>query len=83
MPKNLDNIITFKMKGGYIMTLKEKLQFFVDNGMSLSYIAKIMKVDLTTLSKWLHNQKGLSTKNKEKLYYTLQNIASQFWQIME
>ena len=65
------------------MTLKQQLQFFVDNGMSLSYIAKIMEVDLTTLSKWLHNQKGLSTKNEEKLYYTLQNIVDKFQQIME
>ena len=65
------------------MTLKQQLQFFVDNGMSLSYIAKKMEVDLTTLSKWLHNQKGLSTKNEEKLYYTLQNIVENFQQIME
>lgn len=65
------------------MNNKEQLQFFVDNGMSLSYIAKTMNADLTTLSKWLHNQKGLSTKNEEKLYYTLQNIAVQFQQIME
>lgn len=65
------------------MTLKQQLQFFVDNGMSLSYIAKMMEVDLTTLSKWLHNQKGLSTKNEEKLYYTLQKIAVQFQQTME
>ena len=65
------------------MTLKQQLQFFVDNGMSLSYIAKMMEVDLTTLSKWLHNQKGLSTKNEEKLCYTLQNIVDKFQQIME
>lgn len=65
------------------MKIKEQLQFFVDNGMSLSYIAKSMGVDLTTLSKWLHGQKGLSSKNEEKLYYTLRNIAAQFQQIME
>lgn len=65
------------------MTLKQQLQFFVDNGMSLSYIAKKMEVDLTTLSKWLHNQKGLSTKNEEKLYYTLQNIVENFQQSLE
>lgn len=65
------------------MTLKEKLQFFVDNGMSLSYIAKIMKVDLTTLSKWLHNQKGISTKNEEKLLLVLQDIINKFQQTLE
>ena len=51
--------------------------------MSLSYIAKMMEVDLTTLSKWLHNQKGLSAKNEEKLYYTLQNIVENFQQSLE
>ena len=65
------------------MTNKEKLQFFVDNGMSLSHIAKKMGVDLTTLSKWLHNQKGISTKNEEKMLFTLQNIVEQFQQILE
>lgn len=65
------------------MTNKEKLQFFVDNGMSLSYIAKRMKVDITTLSKWLHNQKGISTKNEEKIIFTLQNIVEDFQHSLE
>jgi len=65
------------------MTNKEKLQFFVDNGMSLSYIAKRMHVDITTLSKWLHNQKGISTKNEEKMIFTLQNIVEDFQHSLE
>ena len=65
------------------MTNKEKLQFFVDNGMSLSYIAKRMNVDITTLSKWLRNQKGISTKNEEKMIFTLQNIVDDFQHSLE
>lgn len=65
------------------MTSKEKLQFFVDNGMSLSYIANRMEVDITTLSKWLHNQKGISTKNEEKMIFTLQNIVEDFQHSLE
>ena len=65
------------------MTNKEKLQFFVDNGMSLSYIANRMEVDITTLSKWLHNQKGISTKNEEKMIFTLQNIVEDFQHSLE
>lgn len=65
------------------MTSKEKLQFFVDNGMSLSYIAKQMEVDITTLSKWLHNQKGISTKNETRLIFTLQNIVENLQQSLE
>ena len=65
------------------MTNKEKLQFFIDNGMSLSYVAKKMNVDITTLSKWLHNQKGISTKNEEKMLFTLQNIVENFQRSLE
>lgn len=65
------------------MTNKKKLQFFVDNGMSLSYISKQMNVNITTLSKWLHNQKGISTKNEEKVLLILQNIVNNFQRILE
>ena len=83
MPKKVDVYITLSMKEESKMTNKEKLQFFVDNGMSLSYIAKQMDVDITTLSKWLHNQKGISTKNEAKLIFTLQNIVENFQQSLE
>jgi len=75
--------ITYSMRGGIIMTNKQKLQFFVDNGMSLSYISKQMNVNITTLSKWLHNQKGISTKNEEKLLLILQDIVDKFQQTLE
>lgn len=83
MPKKVDTYITLFMKGVGKMTSKEKLQFFVDNGMSLSYIANRMEVDITTLSKWLHNQKGISTKNEEKMIFTLQNIVEDFKHSLE
>ena len=83
MPKNVDIFITYFMKGGLIMTNKEKLQFFIDNGMSLSYISQQMNVNITTLSKWLHNQKGISAKNEGKILLTLQNIVNNFQQTLE
>ena len=65
------------------MTSKEKLQFFVDNGISLSYIARQMNVNITTLSKWLNNLKGLSKNNEQKLLLVLQTIVKNFQQILE
>jgi len=65
------------------MTSKEKLQFFIDNGMSLTYITKQMQIDLTTLSKWLKGQKNLSKKNEDKMLVTLKNIVENFQRILE
>lgn len=65
------------------MNIKEKLQFFVDNGMSISYIAERMRVNYSTLSKWLKGQKNISRKNEELVSITLQNIVELFQQKME
>lgn len=60
------------------MNIKEKLQFFIDNGMSISYIAGCMGVNYSTLSKWLKGQKNISRKNEELVLITLQNIVELF-----
>lgn len=65
------------------MDIKNKLQFFIDNGMSISYIAKCMNVNYSTLSKWLKNQKNISRKNEELVFITLQNIVELFQQKLE
>lgn len=65
------------------MHIKEKLQFFIDNGMSISYIAERMGVNYSTLSKWLKGQKNISRKNEELVLITLQNIVELFQQKME
>lgn len=65
------------------MNIKEKLQFFIDNGMSISYIAECMGVNYSTLSKWLKGQKNISRKNEELVSITLQNIVELFQQKME
>ena len=65
------------------MNVKEKLQFFIDNGMSISYIAEKMKVNYSTLSKWLKGQKNISRKNEELVLITLQNIVENFQQKLE
>ena len=65
------------------MNIKEKLQFFIDNGMSISYVAERMGVNYSTLSKWLKGQKNISRKNEELVLITLQNIVELFQQKME
>lgn len=65
------------------MNIKEKLQFFIDNGMSISYIAERMGVNYSTLSKWLKGQKNISRKNEELVLITLQNIVENFQQELE
>lgn len=58
------------------MTVKEKLQSFVDNGISISFIARKMGVDSSTLSKWLRGEKGITHKNEDKVLETLQNLVA-------
>lgn len=65
------------------MNIKEKLQFFIDNGMSISYVAEKMGVNYSTLSKWLKGQKNISRKNEELAFITLQNIVEIFQQKLE
>ena len=66
------------MKGVREMTVKEKLQYFSDNGMSVSFIARKMGVEVSTLSKWLRGEKGITHKNEEKVLLTLKEIANDF-----
>ena len=59
------------------MTVKEKLLFCVEHGMTIKYIAERMTVDPSTLSKWLHEQKGITHKNENLLELTLKEIVSE------
>lgn len=65
------------------MTVKEKLNFFHSHGISITYIAKQMNIETSTLSKWLRGEKGITHKNEELLNLTLQNLAKEFSHIME
>lgn len=65
------------------MTIKEKLQFFSDNGMSVSFIARKINVNPSTLSKWLRDEKGITHKNETLLLNALQEITNNFVKILE
>lgn len=65
------------------MTIKEKLQFFSDNGMSVKFIADQMNVNVSTLTRWLHNEKGITHKNEDLVLLTLKKIVNNFTTILE
>lgn len=65
------------------ISVKEKLEFFVQHGMAIKYIAERMEVDPSTLSKWLSGAKGITHKNENKLNLTLQQIAKELAVLME
>ena len=65
------------------MTVKEKLQYFSDNGMSVSFIARKIGVEASTLGKWLRGEKGITHKNEEKVLLTLKEIANDFMAKLE
>lgn len=57
------------------MTTKEKLQYFSNHGISITYIAKLIDVNPSTLTKWLNNQKGITHKNENKVENILKIIV--------
>ena len=65
------------------MKVKEQLQFFSDHGVSVSYIARRMGVEPSTLNKWLRNEKGITHKNEELLFLTLKKMLEEFSSILE
>ena len=47
------------------MTTKEKLQLFIENGISLKTIASFSSYHYTTLSKWLAGKQNISPRAEE------------------
>ena len=74
---------TLNMKGSENMSIKEKLQFFSDNGMSVSFIARQIGVNPSTLNKWLRDEKGITHKNENLIYEALQEITNNFIRVLE
>lgn len=59
------------------MTAKEKLECFANHGISITYVAKKIGVDPSTLTKWLKGQKGITHKNEEKVDFALKEIIEE------
>lgn len=55
--------------------LKEKVQQFMETGISLKSISSFAGVHYTTLSKWINNERELNNSNKEKVEEALKTIV--------
>lgn len=64
------------------MTTKEKLQFFIDNGVSLKTIANFSSYHYTTLSKWLTGKQNLSSRAEEAVEKGLNDFIEKLKNIL-
>ena len=55
--------------------LKEKVQQFMETGISLKSISSLAGVHYTTLSKWINNERELNNTNKQKVEIALKEIV--------
>ena len=55
--------------------LKQKVQQFMETGVSLKSISSLARVHYTTLSKWINNERELNNSNKEKVEEALKEIV--------
>lgn len=55
--------------------LKEKVQQFIETGVSLKSISSLAGVHYTTLSKWINNERELNNSNKIKVEEALKTIV--------
>lgn len=69
------------MRGESKMSVKEKLIFFSEHGVSMSYIARRIGIDPSTLTKWIKEQKGITHKNENKIDETLRQLAEELYNI--
>lgn len=63
------------------MTVKEKLIFFSEHGISMSYLARRIGINPSTLTKWIKEQKGITHKNENKIEETLRQLAEELYNI--
>lgn len=55
--------------------LKQKVQQFMETGVSLKSISSLAGVHYTTLSKWINNERELNNSNKIKVEEALKTIV--------
>ena len=63
--------------------LKEKVNKFLEVGISLKSIATYSNIHYTTLSKWLNGSRELNEKNYQQVEIALESIVKELVDIME
>lgn len=54
------------------------MNFAIEHGISITYIAKKIGIDPSTLNRWIHNKRKVSDKVQIALFDTFKNIK-QAW----
>lgn len=63
--------------------LKDKVNKFLEVGVSLKTIAAHSNIHYSTLSKWLNGVRELNEKNYQQVEIALKNIVKELVEIME
>lgn len=63
--------------------LKEKVNKFLEVGISLKSIATYSNIHYTTLSKWLNGTRKLNETNLKQIEIALESILKELLKIME
>ena len=63
--------------------LKEKVNKFLEVGVSLKSIAAYSNIHYSTLSKWLNGVRELNEKNYQQIEIALESIVKKLADIME
>ena len=63
--------------------LKDKVNKFLEVGISLKSIATYSNIHYTTLSKWLNRTRELNENNLEQIKNALESILKELIKIME
>lgn len=63
--------------------LKEKVNRFLEVGVSLKSIAAYSNIHYSTLSKWLNGVRELNEKNYQQVEIALESIVKELIDIME
>ena len=63
--------------------LKEKVNKFLEMGVSLKSIAAYSNIHYSTLSKWLNGVRELNEKNSQQVEIALKSIIKELVDIME
>ena len=65
------------------MNLKEKIQYLVDRGVTITEFARRVDCNKTTLGRWLRGETNLSKRLEKDLAEVLNNYLTEIKQIME
>ena len=65
------------------MNLKEKIQYLVDRGVTITEFARRVDCNKTTLGRWLRGETNLSKRLEKDLTEVLNDYLTEIKQIME